>query len=179
MAGGTEVRVEAAEVQRLLGSFTQALNPLSLEEFLAGPVDTYLKERASSRFGKGGDDAVGGKWEPLAPYTERDRSKKGFPEGPPNFRSGGLHDWIVSAPANTEIDAEGASLQFPGDGGGEHEDKLHTAQHGKDPNPWPGFNPVPARPVVGLATTDDVAIVALFGVWLETSLNSSFFDGLA
>ncbi len=167
------IQVDTAPVLRAIAHVEKTLLPVALEEFLRGPAENYLKERASTRFGRNGDDAVG-TWAALSPYTVADRLSKGYPGGPANFRSGELHDWIVKSPGTTDINGDGVKMQFPGEGVGADEEKLSTAQQGRSPNPIAGFADVPARPVVGLAEKDRDEVTGLFHVWLEERLNVGF-----
>lgn len=141
------------------GNFEQAINSLekaigqeSLTEWLEGPVDNHLYQRAVARFHGQGDDASG-HWPDLSPYTIADREARGFSDGPPEYRSGSLMAYITSG-GEAHPDGLDAVLQFPGRGPQDTEMQIkvgvaQTGARGHD-----GHKATPPRPVLALAPLD-------------------------
>lgn len=165
------ITVDPGSTIRMMSTLELALMPYGLGNFLVAVASPYLRERAQARF-HGEGDSVSGAWAPLAPYTQEDRERRGFSgSGPINKRTGELERFVTEATGETHLVFEGAELEMPGSGGGEVQKKFQTAQQGLDPNPIPGFNPVPPRPVLAMNEQDTVDITRLLGGWLEDELS--------
>lgn len=137
-------------VQAMLLRLNRALEPTGVGGFLSTSVDPWLRQRSSDRFANEGDDAVG-QWLPLGQATQEIRASLGYGAAHPiNRRTGELENYIVHTESRVEMNTGGATLTYPGaDTSGELENKVRTAQSGKQGNPY-----TPPRPVLGLSSRD-------------------------
>lgn len=148
-------------VERMLEVLDTALNPFAIAEFLGVVVGPYLKERARARFASEGDDVVG-KWAPLKDSTITIRESQGYGPGPINSRTGELEEFITGPGNSVQVHPWGATLTFPGTSPiGEMEEKLRTAQQGKD---YPSTVP---RPVLGVNEADLVFVLTALATHIE------------
>lgn len=158
--------IEAGEVEEALDRLQSAFSNVSMVKFMRGAVQPHLHERATQRFESEGDSASG-KWKPLTDYTNKDRQKQGFSAAHPiNVRTGQLRDFITNQDGDISQTGIAGTMRLDMPGGTSDDEllsKLETAQLGRDPNPNPKFNPVPARPVMALDRLDlDFVMTELF-----------------
>lgn len=153
------IRVDDTDVQVLLGRLIVGLSPPALSEaFLGGIVEPYLISEAENRFASEGDEAVGGKWEPLTEATIRVREDLGYGGAHPiNVRTGELKGHVTSGGESTP-EAYGALLEFPGKAEGELATKMEHAQAGGISTSGKSF---PARPVIALASGDLAVVLGM------------------
>lgn len=140
-----------------LSALNRALGQEALTEWLEGPVDNHLYQRAVNRFSGQGDDASG-HWPDLSPYTIDDRLARGFADGPPEYRSGELMGYITSG---GEAHPEGldAVLQFPGRAPADAEMQLKVAVAQTGARGTNGHRNVPPRPVLAISPLDAETIL--------------------
>lgn len=93
------VEIGAKDVKAKLKAAQGAIEPQAISYFNNVIVTQLLQLYAKERFDKEGANTVGtsvGKWDPLRPYTQKDRESQGYnPTKPILVRSGGLKDWIT------------------------------------------------------------------------------------
>lgn len=173
--------VDDREVRRAIVNVEAAVSSPSMEQFLSGRVDPYLKGQAEIRFRREGDSRTG-KWKPLAKYTQRDRVWEGYgAEHPINVRTGDLHDYITRRPGVSRSGAGQAFLTLPGPGTALQEEKLSVAQRGKARNSI-GAGPdgrekligsVPARPVLAMNMLDNRQIMRRLEQWVIAGVSGN------
>ncbi len=171
MAGiGLEIRVDPGGAAGALRGVEAAISDASLEVFLGERANRHLQERAQARFTNEGDD-VSGKWQQLTPATVSIRESQGFGGAHPiNKRTGALENYIVNSAGRLRQDGAGVSLVTPGDTpDGELSLKLAMAQGGGISK---SGSSVPARPVLGMNAEDDVILVEMLKVHIETAIAS-------
>lgn len=148
------------DVEEQLRRLDTAISPTGLAEFLGVKVDTYIRERAKSRFQGEGDDVVG-RWSPLKDATVAIREAQGFPGAHPiNKRTGDLEDYITGHRSLVVPMGDGAYMRSPGDAAtGELLDKMERAQIGD--------SRTVARPVVGMNEQDLIAVLTMLAIHVE------------
>lgn len=156
--------IDDAQVRRTTLALTRVVEAQSLEIFLTGRAEPYLKQRATARFRRQGDDRTG-RWKPLAESTKRKREAEGFPASRPiNIRTGELHDYITKGPSLHGAGAGQAYLVLPGPGADEEQMKAVMAQRGSSDGR------TPARPVLAISEVDTRQLTRRLNWWVNESL---------
>lgn len=160
------VLVDDKQALAMLSRLEQALTGPSLHAFLMAGVEPYLRSRAKQRFDSEGDKAVGGKWAPLKPYTQRVRVDAGYgPMHPINKRTGALESYITQGSNEFRTSAISAALLMPGKGGTKDQKKaFETAQIGRR---WPLTAP---RPVLALDQQDMIEVMVALGGFITSEV---------
>jgi hypothetical protein len=154
------VTVFAEPTLNVINAVDEATSGYGLGQFLDLQVQPYLAREIIERFSVEGDEKSGS-WAPLKEGTQAIRSELGYPpEGPINERTGELLKSLIED-YDLEVIENSAILQVPGNEPQEIEDKLQTAQMGRDPNPIPYFGPTPPRPVLAVDESDLEALLLL------------------
>lgn len=159
--------LDVADLEATLIRLETSLSPAGLSMFLTGAVAPWILERAENRFMNEGDD-VSGKWAPLAPTTQEIRGRGDWGVGPAhpiNRRTGDLEEYVTKSSSSILPWSEGSMLVYPDKAPNPVlEEKLKTAQSGKSKPK------TPARPVIGLSTTDLAYVLQGLSVFLETGV---------
>lgn len=151
-------------VEEALMALDTAINPVALADFLDIKVDPYVRARVKARFAGQGDDVVG-QWAAHRPATAVYRQEQGFAPGPINRRTGEMERFLTEHESLVTAMGDGAMLTAPGRAAsGELATKLRRAQQGDKE-----VNTVP-RPVIGMNAQDLVAVMALLGDHVETTV---------
>jgi hypothetical protein len=164
-SGGSNIvfTSDAKSVELMLLRTEMALS-VGMYAFFETQMATWLSERAERRFDSEGDD-VSGKWDPLAPATEKIR-EAGRLAGrwsvgdahPINQRTGELKDYITAGEGDTFTGMGNTEFIYPSVNliGGEIPDKMRTAQEGAAVKGTQArfMNPAPPRPVLGVNEVD-------------------------
>ncbi len=168
-----DIIVDDAEVTQALANLRHAVSPSSLEQFLTGEAEPYVKERAEARFKRQGDDRSG-RWAPLAEWTKNERESLGFGRSRPiNIRTGELQNYILNSPSRHGSGGGQAYVILPGPADSSERQKFKVAQQGMKKNHPPFKRPVPARPVLAINEIDNRQVMRKFHRWLEGSLERS------
>ena len=153
-------------VQAMLAHLDSALSPSVMATFLGVKVGTYLKQRASQRFGNEGDDAVG-PWAPLEQSTQLIRASGPWqvgPGSPINKRTGELESYITGSEILAWGTPLGAVVKYPAKVPSSKgiREKMRTAQAGRaKPKTVP-------RPVLGMNERDLAYVLASLAFHVKT-----------
>lgn len=154
-----DIHTDSKSAEAILTRLESGVSIQGMAAFLGTVVGPYLQRRASSRFAREGDDAVGGKWEPLRQSTVAIRESMGYGGSHPiNRRTGELERYITQGRGDVVLSSEFAQLDFPSSRipSGELGKKLEYAQTGRAA----GNIPSVPRPVLGLSEADFLFVQA-------------------
>lgn len=156
--------IEAESAEAFIEKMELALGPERITEFLEGPTNEWITNRAHERFDHEGDSASG-EWGGLSQATVDIREALGYGDGPINERTGQLRRWAVSSGTITEEEGSIGGI-WPGDDPvGQLIPKVEHARKGGISD-W--GNPFPARPVVAFDAEDVTGIALAFARWFAT-----------
>lgn len=148
----TSVKAKSGhDVHQLLQSLNTVIGGAALADFMAKEVYPYLRERALSRFGTGGDDASG-KWPPLHEATQNFRAYEGYgATGPINVRTGELENYIRGVSPALVVSPDSVTMIYPGNLPDDPilSRKYRTAQAGSNQKPRTA-----PRPVIAMNSAD-------------------------
>lgn len=162
-----DIDIDTKSVEGAIDGLERALSGPGLNTFLMLYVQPALRTRAKKRFANEGDEAVGGPWAPLTPFTQRMRASQGYgPDHPINRRTGALERFITQGTNIHAFTQDSAVLVMPGTATGDLEDKLRQAQQG---DPSTGS---PARPVMGLDMLDMGMVLSTLNGWLVSNVEA-------
>lgn len=160
------IETDRSQVDRIMKSLEQRVNPAGLALFLQTVVDPFLRNRIDQRFANEGDEVVG-TWHPLSVATQMIRASYGFPpDHPINKRTGKLHAQLVGNDSDVKASGYGATLEHPAPGVLDPitAKKLKTAQMGSS-SPR-----TPARPVLGVNENDLLFVTSSLAAWLTQDI---------
>jgi len=167
-----QVTGDSVSVDKMVDGLMRAFSETAITyNFLQDRVYPILADRAERRFASHGDEAVGGAWAQLRPFTQEMRAQGGFgPTGPINVRTGAMKRHILQREPEAIPMPTGGTLYFPRRGGRE-EAKVKVAQMGEMKS-----RTVP-RPVLAVSHVDMELILVALGVHIAQNQNGAGLGG--
>ncbi len=164
----TVIEIHAEDTLAMLMRVSAALSGPSMALFLTEVITPYIRLRGEARFAAEGDD-VSGKWAPLQPATVAIReANPDWPVGgehPINVRTSELEEYVTQSDSLVMPSTTGAVMRYPeGKATGELQDKMETAQVGRDRTV--------ARPVLGVNQTDLLFTMSRLAWWIERAASA-------
>lgn len=171
------VDVDALSVLEVIDSVEEAVSPMALMYFLAGPVSAYFEDQIVDTFASlGGGGAPGGSWAPLEESTLKIRHALGYwDDYAINERSGELLDFLIHS-REYNHEAMGASMEIGKTGDPVILKKMTVAQKGYtqgSTDMLPGAY-TPPRPVLGLTGEDTAALHVMLQVHIANWVANGF-----